>query len=261
MGYVPNNGRIHQANVWKAKLIVHDVEVRGFVILNLANLASQDEDAVWRAFMRTAIDNQLRIWIAIGTGSFTTLAALVVLLGVFVQRVHLPTAFLLPLELLSSLSMATAFGATLSLTLRYPTSLPNPNSSMDLASFAILLPISRAYAIGTGTGMFLGFTATFSFLIQTIHRVRDSKACSFEPTASTLGMGYEYQVSAMQESRTLSPVQDEEKGLAEAGASMGRRDSLESRTDGSVNWPQAVAKRMDAVNIRPHRPWSEMPKP
>ena len=222
------------------------------MILNLANLASGDEDTVWRAFMRTAIDNQLRIWIAIGTGSFTTLTTILVLFGVCVQRMHLPTAFLLPLELLSSLSIATAFGATLSLALRYPTSLPNPGASSDLASFAMLLPLSRAYAIGAGTGMFLGFTATISFLIQTIHHVRDSKACSFEPTASTLGMGHEYQVTA---------VQDEEKGLVKEGADMGRRTSAESKGEGPVSWPQAVAKRIEAVNIRPHRPWSEIPKP
>lgn len=227
-------------------------------MLNLANLQAQDDDAVWRSFMRTAIDHQLHIWIAIASGSFTALATLLVLLGSQIQRMHLPTFFLLPLELLSSLSMATAFGATLSLALKYPTSLFNLNISSELASFAMLLPLSRAYAIATGAGMFFGLTSTISFLIRTIHRVRDSKACSFEPTTSTLGMGHGYQVPTIRDSKGDLEVQDEEKGLVEAAADMGR--GSEQSKEESVRQPLAVAKKLDAVHVRPHRPWSEIPK-
>ncbi|KAF1979651.1 hypothetical protein BU23DRAFT_594859 [Bimuria novae-zelandiae CBS 107.79] len=243
-----------------AKILIHDIEVRGNLIVNLTNMDSQGEDAAWRAFIRTAVGNQLRIWVAIATGSFSALATLLVLFGFHVQRMRLPTAFLLPLELLSALSMATAFAATLSLALSYPSALSNPNSSADLASFAMLLPLSRAYAIASGTGMFLGLTATMSFLIQAIHRLRDSKACSFEPTGSALSMSYGYQVPPVNDSRAGSPSQDEEKGLAGAAAAMGTGDSAQSKEESPVDWPLAVAQKMNVANIRPHRPWSEMPK-
>lgn len=191
-------------------------------------------------------------------GSFSTLATGIVLLGVNVQRVRLPVAFLLPLELLSSLSMAAAFGATLSLTLGYPAALPNPNGSSDLASIAMLLPLSRAYAIASGSGMFLGLTSTISFLVHTIHRVRDSKACSFEPTGSSLGMSHDYQIPTKLSEDEIDD--DEEKGLVGAGAGLGRSDSMKSKDGASSEWPLEGAKRTEPV-IRPHRPWSEMPKP
>lgn len=228
-------------------------------MLNLANLESQDDDAVWRSFMRVAINNQLPIWIAIAAGSFTTLATVLVLFGSQIQRMRLPTFFLLPLELLSSLSMATAFGATLSLALKYPNSLFNLGISSELASFAMLLPLSRAYAITTGAGMFFGLTSTISSLVRTIHRVRDSKACSFEPMTSTLGMSHGYEVPAIRDSMAHSAVQDEEKGLVYAAADMGKRD-LEQSGERTISWPLAVAKKLEAANVRPHRPWSEMPK-
>lgn len=109
--------------------------------------------------------------------------------------------------------------------------------------------------------MFFSLTTTISFLIQTIHRVRDSKACSFEPTASGLGMSHEYQVPAMEGTQSWS----EEKGLVGAEAEMGRRESVQSaagtgKEEAVVSWPLAVAKKMETANVRPHRPWSEMPK-
>jgi hypothetical protein len=52
-----------------AKFIIRDIEDRGFAILDLANLESPAENSSWRAFMRTAIDSQLRLWIAIAAVS------------------------------------------------------------------------------------------------------------------------------------------------------------------------------------------------
>ncbi|KAF2445631.1 hypothetical protein P171DRAFT_512892 [Karstenula rhodostoma CBS 690.94] len=244
--------------VW-VRFIIQDINTRGFTILGVASLESQAEESTWRSFMQIAIDNNLRIWIAIAAGSFSAFASILIILSLAIQRLRLPTPFLLPFELFSSLSLATAFAATLSLALKFPATLSNSHSSADLASFAMLLPLSRGYAIGAGTGMFLSLTTTISFFIQTIHRVRDSKACSFEPTASGLGMSHEYQMPAMD----VTQSRDEEKGLVGAGAEMGRRESVQSgkvKEGKVVSWPLAVAKKMEAANIRPHRPWSEMPK-
>ncbi|KAL5392574.1 hypothetical protein PMIN02_006085 [Paraphaeosphaeria minitans] len=255
------------AGVW-ARFIIQDIQNHGFIILDVANLESQNEDAAWRAFILTAIETHLRIWVAIAAGAFSTLATLLVTLSTTLPRLRLPTPFLLPLELLSSLSLATAFAATLSLALKFPVILSNSPSSSDLAAFAMLLPLTRGYAIGAGGGMVFSLTTTTSFLVQTIHRIRDSKACSFEPTASGLGMGHEYQVPAMEGGGAQS--KDEEKGLAGAGAEMGGRESVQSgsgtgmgmgkRKGEKVSWPLAVAKKLDNANIRPHRPWSEMPR-
>lgn len=78
-------------------------------------------------------------------------------------------------------------------------------------------------------------------------------------------MGYEYQVSSIDGNGLQSS--DEEK-LVGAGADMGRRESVQSgvargkeeQAADTVSRPLAVATQMEAANIRPHRPWSEMPR-
>ena len=108
--------------------------------------------------------------------------------------------------------------------------------------------------------MLFGLTTTFSSLVQAIHRIRDSKACSFEPTGSSLGIGHGYQVPTMHDSWVEPSPGDEEKGLVGAGAQMGRRDSAQSKEEAVVSWPAAVARSSTGSNSRPHRPWSELPE-
>jgi hypothetical protein len=129
----------------------------------------------------------------------------------------------------------------------------------------MLPPLARGYAIAAGTGTFFSLASTMSFLVQTIHRVRDSKACSFEPTASAPGMGYDYAASTGDTPQSG----DEEKGLAGAAADMGKLESEVSQSgsgkekeeeEEEVSWPLAAVKKTQAADTRPHRPWSELPK-
>jgi len=168
------------------------------------------------------------------------------------------------------LSMGTAFGAIMSLVMKFPSSIDTA-SSPDLESWAMLLPLTRAYAIATGSCMFLLIITSITSLIKAVHRLRDSKACSFEPTASSLGIDHSYQAVAPRTSRGPVPtmydpakpldahIADEEKGLVGAGAEMGRRESRQSQTEMEVSWPIGVRKPEEAVQKRPSRPWSEIP--
>lgn len=69
-------------------------------------------------------------------------------------------------------------------------------------------------------------------------------------------MDYGYQIPTTQEGQSV----DEEKGLVGAGAEMGKSESKQSGTEEAGSWPLAVAKRAEPAVVRPHRPWSEMPK-
>lgn len=226
------------------------------------------------------IHNQLTIL----QGSFTTLSTALIIASQTSQRMKITPYLLLPVEFLAMLATAASFGATLSLTMKLtglsmgPPSL-DPSSSPDLSTFAMLVPLSKGYAIAAGTTLFALLTTSLSALIQTCHRARDSKACSFEPTASALGMSHGYQAVAPRTSRgpvptlydPLKPMPreegagDEEKGFAARGAEMGRRDSvvpktsLESEGTG-ITGPLGLEAPAKVAQMRPARPWSEMPK-
>lgn len=47
-----------------AKVIIHDAEVRGDLVLDLAGLPADREEA-WRSYIDDAVNSQTRIWIAI----------------------------------------------------------------------------------------------------------------------------------------------------------------------------------------------------
>lgn len=193
---------------------------------------------------------------------------------------HISVYLAIPLELLAMLAMAATFGAALSLTLKFgsPTLVTAP--APDLKTFSVLIPLSQAYAIAAGTGLFFLLTTWLTSIVQTCNRARDSKPCSFEPTASALGMGHGYQAEVPKQSRGPIPTlydpdlplpdfekdtrgsSDEEKSLAGDGAAMGRRDSANAEfvDDKEISGPLGLQKPEEVANMRPARPWSEMPK-
>jgi hypothetical protein len=203
---------------------------------------------------------------------------------------HMPAWFAIPLELITTLSTGAAFGAALSLTLKLGSPALTTAPAPDLKTFAMLIPLSKAYAITTGTGLLLLLITSMTATIQACSRLgRDAKPCSFEPTASGLGMGHGYQAALPKKSRgpipTLydpnmplpefdeketqsrsrgSSVGDEEKVIvgAGAGAELARRDSANSRMgdDKEISGPLGLQRRPTEVAnmMRPARPWSEM---
>jgi len=271
------------------------MEIRGELILGSVLLRPDSQDA-WRQIFDAAVTSQTRVWVAMATvrttnpstpietnpmqGCFTAIATVLITLSEKTERMHITAWFAIPLELISMLAMAAAFGATLSLTLKIGAPELVTAPAPDLKTFAVLLPLSRAYAIVAGTGLFLILTTLMTSIVQSCNRVRDSKPCSFEPTASGLGMGHGYQATLPKQSRGPVPTlydpdmelpdfekqerssSDEEKGLAGAGAEMGRRDSANAdlADDKTISGPLGLQRPEDVAQMRPSRPWSEMSK-
>jgi hypothetical protein len=211
-------------------------------------------------------------------GCFTAITTLLITLSQKMERMHMSAYLAIPLEFLAMLAMGAAFGAALSLTLKLgsPTLITAP--APDLRTFSILLPLSKAYAIAAGTGLLLLLITSMTSFVQTCNKARDSKPCSFEPTASGLGMGHGYQATLPKVSRGPIPTlydpnmtlpdfekeernsSDEEKGLVGAAVDMGRRDSANVADDQQISGPLGLKKPEDVAKMRPARPWSEMSK-
>lgn len=118
-------------------------------------------------------------------------------------------------------------------------------------------------------------------MIDVCQRARQKKNSSFEPTASALGMGHGYQAVAPRTQRGAIPtLYDPDKpapGLSEPPRSaVGkgfhadfkeetiRRDSAlshnEESDDKDISGPLGLEKPETVQQMRPARPWSEMPK-
>jgi hypothetical protein len=183
-------------------------------------------------------------------------------------------------------AMATAFGCTLSLALSliaFTRDRLETADSADLTMFTMILPLSRGLVVTTGFGGFVLLTTTITAAVQACMGARDKESCSFEPTASALGMGHGYQAIVPPPMRSRPPTlydprkplpkqldgmpqTEEEMALAEEIAPPKRADSAmseSSRYSGDIakeeTWP-LNAEKPQVLAIRPSRPWSEMPK-
>ncbi|KAF2267488.1 hypothetical protein CC78DRAFT_541720 [Lojkania enalia] len=259
---------------------VHDVEIRGTVVVDVTRL-SVDEDNKWLDFMDAVVDSQIQIWVAIGSGCFAFLAGVHILLSIKVDRFKVSRYILVPVELLSMIVMGGAFAATLTLAIKLAPRCRDLDtaSSPDLASFAMLCPLSTGYSIASGVGWFVLAITSTAATIAACHHRREQKACSFEPTASALGMSHGYQAVTPPMPRSTiptmydpskpepaSPVKDpgeEEIGLAIAAAEMGKVDlgiGLKDGEDHEISGPLSLKKPEEVRQMRPARPWSEAPK-
>ncbi|CAI6335379.1 unnamed protein product [Periconia digitata] len=283
-----------------SKIIIIDIENRGASVVDTMIFNTEQDREDWRLFFSTVLDNGFKIWIALACGSFTFLATLTVLLSnLFTKlftKLHLRPLITTMLQALAFLATTTAFAFTLSATLALtnfsfniaPSNPPpqmiylSTSTSRALKSFSAMPPFSQTYTIASGSAGLLLLTTTIASTIQIVQNNRSTKACSFEPTASTLGMSHGYQASApltdaspassvygevpgMYDPLRPAPVamMDEEKGLIGGAADMGGRYSRESDrsgVDAGISGPLGLRRPEEAVMARPARPWSEMPK-
>jgi len=139
----------------------------------------------------------------------------------------------------------------------------------------IILPSS----VLTSLSFLIAVTALVA-LISVCARSRAPESCSFEPTASALGMGHGYQAvvpTMLRENiptiydphkptpgTPKRPLREDEGGLLERGAMMGVRQSLEGEPRRSmqaeISGPLGLMKPDAVKMMRFHRPWSEMPR-
>jgi hypothetical protein len=221
--------------------------------------------------------------------AFASLAGVIIVLVSILDRMRMSPAILAPIECLCMCAMATSFGTALSFTLSlnvFGETRLNASTSADLMTFAMLVDLSRGYAIAAGVGGLLFLVACLMATVAASNRAGDKESCSFEPTASALGMGYGYaaitvpptsssRVPTMYDPRLPLPY-DEENNLGESGAQekesatkdvkTGRADSVVSEEgrislelEKETTGPLSLEKLERVLLIRPSRPWSELP--
>ncbi|KAH8696971.1 hypothetical protein GQ44DRAFT_633618 [Phaeosphaeriaceae sp. PMI808] len=247
-----------------SKFIIHDVEIRGTAVLRTLQLDTAVA-ANWRSFFKVATDGTMRIWISIAAGSFAFLTSLLVVLSTVLQRFPMPHSVSVPLELLSLCAMITVVGCALSFTINlnaFDSTELDTSDSTDLTMFTMVISLCRGLVFTAGGGSFLLLNTTITSMVQACLRKRAKESCSFEPTASSLGMGHGYQaiVPPMPSSRppTLyDPRKPLPKQLDEMPSTEEEEHLVEkiSRVDSGLETEQTRP-----LQSRPSRPWSNMAK-
>jgi hypothetical protein len=184
--------------------------------------------------------------------------------------------------------MTTAFGVSLSFAyslISFTRTRLETADSADLTMFSMIIPLSCGLVFTTGIGSFILLATTITAMVEACMRARAKESCSFEPTASALGMGYDYQaiVPPVQSSRPPTmydprkplpkqldgmPQTEEEENLAVGIVEKKRVDSTLSATsvysedmDKQETAPLVNPEKSQKVlQIRPSRPWSSMPQ-
>ena len=213
--------------------------------------------------------------------AFASLAGIVIVLPNILQRMRIALSVLIPIECLCMCAMATAFGTSLS----FDISLENFSgprldtaTSPDLATFAMLVDLSRGYTIAAGAGWLLFLITFITATMDACRRAREKESCSFEPTASALGMGHDYAAVVPPPSRSRVPsmydpripsmfIEQNAQGRQSVGkdVELGRADSLLSQ-EGRISYafdeqifePLSLEKTQKVQQMRPSRPWSEV---
>lgn len=263
---------------------IRDADSRGQTVVDTSTF-DDDMKGKWQAFLDEVTESQIRVWIAIGAGSFAFITALFIFLSQKVDRFKTSPYIAIPLEFLSMLSMAATFALSLTFTLKVGPLCQglDSTSSSDLAKFNMLCPLSTGDTAAGGAGFTILVITSIASLITACRRARDERICSFEPTASGLGMGHEYAAVVPPIQRGTIPTiydprkpipgtpsrppREDEIGLADSGAGMSRRDSgLSDTTIGEIekdfiSGPLSLEKPEIVKQLaRPARPWSEVPK-
>ena len=205
------------------------------------------------------------------------------------DRRRIPSAVLIPLEFLCMCAMGVALGVSLSFTMdldAFTKTRLEAGGQPDLLRWAVLVDLSRGYAIGAGAGWFLLLVTSITAVIAACCRLQERESCSFEPTASALGMGHGHaavlppqsrsRVPTMYDPRMPQDLKEKIEKLPERQNTQ-RRDSV-ARTlemarsntvtsqegrisfedDKEMSVPLTLERPERAQQWRPSRPWSEL---
>ncbi|RAR01457.1 PC4-like protein [Stemphylium lycopersici] len=191
------------------KSIVRDIEVRGNAVVDDVEPESQEMKQLWRQFFATVLDEEVKIWISIGSAAFASLVGIFIVLATILPRMRISFALLIPMECLCMCAMGAALGVSLSFTLDLDTFSKNrldAGTSPELTTFSMVVDLSRGYAISAGAGWFLFLVTFIMATIDACSRAREKESCSFEPTASALGMAHGYAAIVPPPSRSHVPT-------------------------------------------------------
>ena len=226
--------------------------------------------------------NQLLIYQSVLTtqAAFASLAGIIIVLTNILQRMRIASSVIIPIESLCMCAMAAALGVSLSFNMSLETfskTRLDTATSPDLTKFAMLVDLSRGYTIAAGAGWFLFLVTFITATIDACRRAREKESCSFEPTASALGMGHGYAAVVPPPSRSRVPTMYDPRipstlfeqnayGRASVGKDieMGRADSVLSQEgrisyefEKEISGPLSLEKPSKVQQMRPSRPWSE----
>jgi len=120
----------------------------------------------------------------------------------------MPGSVRVPLELMSMVSLATAFGCAISYALHLgtfsTTSLKTPDD--DLEQFTMVISLSQSLVVSSGIGACVLIMTSINAVIHSCIKARANNSCSFEPSASALGIGQEYQAIVPPVTRSRPPT-------------------------------------------------------
>ncbi|KAI4674517.1 uncharacterized protein J4E88_008253 [Alternaria novae-zelandiae] len=261
--------------------IIRDMKSRGTGIMDAVQPEAQMAE-YWKEYFATVYKGAIKIWISVAAAGFASLAGMVIVLTAIIQRLRIPSAALIPIECLCMCAMAVALGVSLSFNMSLETfsetrldTAANPNLMM----FAILVDLSRGYTIAAGAGWFLFLITFITATIDACRRAREKESCSFEPTASALGMGFHgYDAVVPPPSRSRVPtmydprvpsilIDPNARGRASVAkdVEMGRADSVLSQEgrisqefEKEISGPLSLERPQKVQQMRPSRPWSEV---
>ncbi|KAG9190354.1 hypothetical protein G6011_08442 [Alternaria panax] len=263
-----------------SQVIIRDINGRGAGILEMVQSEPQMVQ-LWRDYSDTVQNGAVKVWISIASAAFASLASVVIVLANVLQRMRIPASVIIPIELLCMCAMATTLGVSLSFNMSlesFSKTRLNTAASPDLMIFAMLVDLSRGYTIAAGAGWFLFLITLITATIDACRRAREKESCSFEPTASALGMGHGYAAVIPPTSRSRVPTMydpripsflieqiahgrtpvrtDIEMGRADSVLSQEGRVSFECEKE--ISGPLSLEKPSKVQQMRPSRPWSEI---
>ncbi|RMZ69529.1 hypothetical protein GMOD_00006356 [Pyrenophora seminiperda CCB06] len=270
-------------------IIVRDIEDRSAAVLKTVHPESEMMGHMWEKFFIITIHSIVKLWISMATAAFASLGGIIAVLAAMFDRKQVPSAVLIPLEFLCMCAMGTALGVSLSFTMdldEFTKSRLEAGGQPDLLKWAVLVHLSRGYAIGAGAGWFLFLVTSITAVIAACCRLQERESCSFEPTASALGMGHGHDAVLPPQSRSRVPTMYDPqvpKGLKEKLGKLPERQNTQRRDsvgrtvemarsdtvvsqDGRISFeddnempvPLTLEQPERAQQWRPSRPWSEL---
>lgn len=211
-----------------------------------------------------------------------------IVLATILPTTRTRSAIMIPMECLGMCAMGVALGISLSFALNldaFGERTLDASASPELRTFAILVDLSLVSTVTAGTGWALFLITFIMATVDGCRRAREKESCSFEPTASALGMahGYSSMVSSSVHSRPSSLYDPEvplnrddatatawnsfqKKESAERNLEMGHTETILSQegrmsvgSQSSISGLSTIQKPERSQQARPSRPWSEAP--
>ncbi|EDU41391.1 hypothetical protein PtrSN002B_001761 [Pyrenophora tritici-repentis] len=265
-------------------VITRDIRARSTAVIETVHPESERMGRMWEKFFVLSVKGIIRLWISIATAAFASLGGIIIVLATMSNRQRIPSAVLIPLEFLCMCAMGAALGVSLSFTMdldAFTKTRLEAGGQPDLLRWAVLVDLSRGHAIGAGAGWFLLLVTSITAVIAACCRLQERESCSFEPTASALGMGYGYAAVLPPQSRSRVPTMYVPNDLTEKtekmpkrqqrrdsvgrNLEMGRSDTVVSQEgrisfedDKEMSVPLTLERPEKAQQWRPSRPWSEL---